>query len=95
MTISSAIQNKQLLSFRYHGDARTVEPHTYGLDLRGHRALCAFQVAGGSSSGVFVGWKTFHIDEMENLRVLPNRFSSARDGYRCGDKAFRMIIAEL
>ena len=95
MTISSAIQKKQLLSFRYHGDARTVEPHTYGVDLRGHRALCAFQVAGGSSSGVYVGWKTFHIDEMENLLALPKTFSGPRDGYQCGDKAFKMIIAEL
>jgi hypothetical protein len=95
VTISSAIENKQLISFKYHGDARTVEPHTYGVDLRGHRALCAFQFAGGSSSGVTVGWKTFYLDEMENLVVLPKKFARAREGYQCGDKAFKMIIAEL
>jgi hypothetical protein len=83
------------MSFRYHGAARTVEPHTYGVDLRGHRALCAFQVGGGSTSGVGVGWKTFHIDEMENLVVLPKTFRGVREGYQCGDKNFKMIIAEL
>lgn len=95
VTISSAIRNRRLISFNYHGDARTVEPHTYGVDLKGHRALCAFQVAGGSSSGVYVGWKTFHIDEMENVVVLPVKFPGAREGYQCGDRNFNMIIAEL
>ena len=95
MNMSSAIKNRQLITFEYHGDLRTVEPHTYGVDLRGHQALCAFQVAGGSSSGVYVGWKTFHIDEMENLVILPTKFARARDGYQCGDKAFRVIFAEL
>lgn len=95
VTITSAIQNKQLISFNYRGYPRIAEPHTYGVDLKGHRALCAFQVAGGSSSGEEVGWKTFHIAEMEDLAVLPKKFSKARDGYQCGDKAFRMIIAEL
>ncbi|MBZ2208448.1 WYL domain-containing protein [Massilia soli] len=95
MSISSAIHNRQLITFRYHGDERTVEPHTHGIDLKGHQALCAFQVAGGSSSGVQVGWKTFHIDEMENLAVLPQTFPRSRDGYQSGDKAFDVIFAEL
>lgn len=89
-----ALLDKRPISFNYHGDART-EPQTYGVDLKGHRALCAFQVAGGSSSGVYVGWKTFHIGEMENLVVLPMIFPGAREGYQCGDRNFKMIIAEL
>lgn len=95
MKITSAIRNKKLISFRYHGHERTAEPHTYGLDLKDHRAVCAFQVSGGSSSGVDVGWKTFHIDQMEDLTILADSFSRARNGYQRGDRSFNKIIAEL
>ena len=47
MNIPSAIQNRNLLSFNYDGYSRTVEPHTYGIDGKGHHAIRAYQVAGG------------------------------------------------
>jgi hypothetical protein len=93
--IPAAIQNKQLLSFSYDGYSRTVEPHTYGVDTKGHRALRAYQVAGGSDSGQFTGWKIFHANEMRNLTVLPAQFSGPRQGYKRGDKAFAAIHAQL
>ena len=60
MSIASAIQSRNLLSFVYDGFRRTVEPHTFGVDAKGHAALRAYQVAGGSESGEYVGWKLFH-----------------------------------
>lgn len=48
MQIKTAIQNKQLLSFIYDGYPRVVEPHTYGLDKKGHPALRTYQIRGGS-----------------------------------------------
>jgi predicted DNA-binding transcriptional regulator YafY len=93
--IPAAIQNKQLLSFTYDGYSRTVEPHTYGVDTKGHRALRAYQVGGGSDSGEFIGWKIFHVDEIRSLAALPAQFAGPRQGYKRGDKAFTSIQSQL
>jgi len=95
MQITSAIRNRQLLSFTYDGFTRTVEPHTYGIDTKGHKAVRANQVSGGSESGEHVGWKLFHFSEMRALSVLPQQFSGPRPKYKRGDKAFSTIHAEL
>lgn len=95
MHIPAAIQNRNLISFVYDGYSRIVEPHTLGVDGKGHGALRAYQVAGGSGSGEFVGWKIFHVSEMRSLTVLPQHFAGARQGYKRGDKAFSVIHAEL
>lgn len=93
--IPAAIHNKQLLSFNYHGYSRTVEPHTYGVDTKGHRALRAYQVGGSSDSGEFTGWKIFHVDEIMGMSALPAQFAGPRQGYKRDDKAFATIHAQL
>ncbi len=95
MNISSAIQNRQLLSFTYDGFARVVEPHCYGIDTKGHAALRAYQVRGESESGEYVGWKLFHMSEIRQLTLLPDQFSGPRPGYKRDDKAFSSIQAQL
>ena len=95
MSIASAIQNLQLLSFIYDGHSRVVEPHTYGIDTKGHAAVRAYQVRGGSESGEYVGWKLFHVNEMRGLTVLQEHFSGARPKYKRGDSAFSTIHAQL
>ena len=95
MIIEKAIQNCHLLVFTYDGFSRTVEPHTCGIDAKGHRALRAFQVGGGSESGEYVGWKMFHVDEMFSLSESPRSFGGPRPGFKRGDSAFRVITVEL
>lgn len=95
MTIASAIRNRQLLSFSYDGHTRVVEPHTYGVDGKGHYAVRAYQVRGGSESGEFVGWKLFHVSEIHHLVLLAERFSGSRPKYSRGDRAFSAISAEI
>ena len=95
MTIQTAIRNRNLLSFNYDGYSRTAEPHTYGIDGKGHHAIRAYQVAGGSSSGEYVGWKIFHVNDMRGLKVLPQQFAGQRPGYKRDDKAFSTILAQL
>jgi hypothetical protein len=93
--IEKAIQDRHLLAFTYDGLARTVEPHTYGIDSNGHLALRAFQVGGVSKSGEYVGWKMFHIDKIFGLSELPQSFDGSRPKFKRGDSAFRLITAEL
>lgn len=95
MPISDAIENETLLRFTYDGHPRLVEPHTYGLDRKGHPALLAFQVGGGGDSSEFVGWKMFHVAEIEALEELEEGFAGARRGFKRGDKAFIRIDSEL
>ena len=95
MSIALAIKNKQLLSFTYDGFAREVEPHCLGVDKKGHPALRAFQVNGGSESGEYVGWKMFHVNEIRNLNVLQKKFTISRPGYKRGDKDMAQIKAEV
>lgn len=93
--IISAIQNKHALSFIYDRYSRVVEPHTYGVDSKGHAALRAYQVRGGSESGEYIGWKLFHVNEMHGLTVLSEHFAGARPKYKRGDSAFSTIHAQL
>lgn len=95
MKISSAIKNKQLLSFTYDGYLRVVEPHTYGIDKKGHSAVRAYQVRGGSESGEYVGWKIFHVSEIQGLTDLQEYFTQARPQYKRNDSAFSTIHAQL
>ena len=95
MELSRAIREKRLLPFSYDGFQRTVEPHTYGLDKKGHKAVRAYQVGGASSSGEYRGWKMFHLSGMSSLSVSSTNFASARPGYKPGDKAFSTIYAQL
>lgn len=95
MEIRNAIEARHLLSFHYDGYRRVVEPHTYGIDSKGHRAVRAYQTTGGSESGETTGWKLFHEDKMKGVTVLQEAFHSPRPGYRRGDQAFRSIYAQL
>lgn len=95
MSIASAIQNRNLLSFTYEGFAREVEPHCLGIDKKGHPALRAYQVAGGSESGEYVGWKMFHVNGIQNLQVLNKTFQQPRQGYKRGDKDMQQIQAQV
>ena len=95
MSIALAIQNRNLLSFTYDGFSREVEPHCLGIDKKGHPALRAYQVAGGSESGEYVGWKMFHVNEMRNLHVLSKTFQQPRHDYKRGDKDMIRIQAQV
>ena len=95
MDIRAAIENKQLLRFNYRGHERTVEPHIYGIDGKGHYALSGYQVGGGSESGRSVGWKLFHVDEISEGKILSKGFRRPRPDYNRGDRAFAVVIGQL
>jgi len=95
MQIKTAIQGKAQLTFTYDGFQRVVELHTYGVDTKGHTALRAYQVSGGSESGEYVGWKLFHVDQMRQVSIASNHFLAPRPKYKRGDSSFQVIHAQL
>ena len=81
-----AIQDSKVVELRYHGYARTVEPHAYGRDTSGDEILRCFQTSGGSESGERTGWKLLKVAEVYSVHVQKTTFQ-ARGGYRKNDKA--------
>ena len=74
-----AILDHRLVSFRYQGRERVVEPHLLGLHEAGEPMLIAYQTAGASRSGDVPGWRTFITTSMENVETLDQSFTPRSD----------------
>jgi predicted DNA-binding transcriptional regulator YafY len=74
----SAIQNKQLIRFKYKNKERIVEPHDYGIQ-KGIVRLLSWQI-GGQSNGRLPGWRWFDVGEMQDLEIRDKSFPGNRDG---------------
>jgi hypothetical protein len=95
MSIVTAIRDRRLLRFRYDGRLRVVEPHVYGVTTRGRPALSAYQLGGGSVSGESHGWKMFLVQEMDDVRIVPDRSFRPREDYNPDDPSFSGIYARV
>jgi len=91
--VISAIKNKNVITFDYESESRTVEPHCYGLTTRENEAIRAYQIDGYSSSGT-MGWKLYDLSKADNIEILKETFD-VRDGYRRGDKNMSRIFIEI
>ena len=95
MKIADAIRSQNVLTFNYHGHPRVVEPHTYGIDQKGHNALRAYQIGGTSDSGRIPSFRIFHESEIVALSVSEQKFAGRRPGYVANDPLFATIYAQL
>lgn len=93
--IINAIKNRQLLEFSYNGHLRIAEPHTFGVFSNGNEILVTYQVDGTSDSGKVPDWRPFTFSKIQNLQILNNTFSGARNGYKKGDSRFQTIYQDL
>jgi hypothetical protein len=89
-----AIETQKVVELRYHGYARTVEPHAYGRDKAGDEILRCFQVSGGSESGERTGWKLLKVADVYSIHVEQTAFQ-ARDGYRRNDQTMEYFFCQL
>lgn len=74
--LRQAIAGKRLISFRYRGKARVVEPHDYGVH-NGEVKLFGYQV-GGVSSQKLPNWRWSLVGEMVDVQVLEQGFAGGR-----------------
>ena len=91
--IINAIKNQNVITFDYDGEARTVEPHCYGLTTKGNEAIRAFQIDGYSSSGD-LGWRLYDLSKVDDIEVFDETFD-VRDSYKKGDRGMSRIYAEI
>ena len=90
-TIIKAITNRSVITFRYKGKLRTVEPHLLGYDTKNHLTLSAWQLSGGSG----VNFRDFHVGDMSGITITAQTFASARKGYNSFDTKMTRILARL
>ena len=93
-TISLAIAECRLLSIRYGGRERTVEPYVYG-SYGGSEQLLGYQVGGYSSSGGLPDWRRFHLRKITSMEVLDETFLVRRDHDPINDAPFDTIYAAV
>lgn len=92
--LTTAVNDKRLVSFDYDGLRRVVEPHAVGFGKGESVLMRGFQVEGESATQT-TGWKLFKADKIEGLTLTPEVFNQPREGYKPGDKAMSQILAEV
>ena len=93
--IIAAIENQNLIEFKYDGCYRVVEPHTLGVSKTGKENLSAFQTEGTSVHGDVPGWKQFTLIKIKEMNVLDKTFDDPRPGYVRGDSRMNEIYFEI
>ena len=93
-TIVDAIRTKKVLSLTYDGIARVVEPHAYGVSSTGSELLRCYQIGGGHKETGH-NWDMLTVSKIIGLAATGATFSSAREGYRRGDKKMARVYVEL
>lgn len=89
-----ALAERRLVTFKYHGHARRVEPHALGRVTDNRLALLGWQVSGGSASEPPPGWRTFVMAEMDSLKLARRTFAPRAD-YRPEAVKMHPIEAEV
>ncbi len=92
--LRQALAEQRVVSFRYHGHARRVEPHALGRAGGGRLALLGWQVAGGSASEPPPGWRTFVLAEITGFKLTRQTFSTRAD-YDAATSGLKSIEAEV
>lgn len=79
-----AIQKEYCVTFTYHNHIRHFSPHAIGTDLNSTKVkVFGMQYDGSSSNGLSSNmeenWRCFYIDEIINIKVNKDAFSTAKN----------------
>jgi len=78
--LRSAIRERHVVRFDYHGRPRVAHPHAIFVASTGTHCLDAMQVGGGTSAGgALPGWRRFDLNDIGPVTVLDDRFEVAGD----------------
>jgi hypothetical protein len=75
--LRTAIAERRLITFTFHGLNRRAEPHDYGI-INGVARLFFYQVGGQSRSGRPVGWRWATASEITDVALLDDTFAGSR-----------------
>lgn len=92
--IRTAIANRNLLEFTYHGYQRIAEPHVYGIK-DGRRQILVYQIGGLTSTGRVPDWRLIGLEEISGLRVKRETFAGPREDKSLDNDDWDTIIAAV
>ena len=93
--IRQAIRRRRLLMFLYRGRIRVVEPHLYGVNTARHAVLSAWQKNQASQVSPRDCWRTYFVNHMRRVEMLPIAFDEARETYNPNRPPMTCVIDRL
>lgn len=84
ISVSSAIGKREKITFVYHGEERSVEPHVLGKS-GGKMQVLTYSPA--------EGWKRFNVDEMKKVKRAKGKVKRRDDGapYAPFDEVIKVV----
>lgn len=95
MDLCQAIKNRNTIQFKYKELNRIVQPACYGRNKKGNDMLRGYQIRGDTHSESPSSWKYFKVDNIEDGKILNEKFHESPQGYKKGDKHMSEIYCEL
>ena len=95
--ICSAIRLRQKIEFLYQNDIgvlqeKKVNPYVLGdYGNTSIKILQAWQTGGESDSDKLPGWRSFHLDKIQNLITRKEKFVGPDGGYKRPNQKFKAI----
>jgi hypothetical protein len=90
--IRTAIANRNIIEFSYHGYDRIAEPHIYGV-YNGRKQILVYQIGGQSASGGLPNWRKINVDEIYSIQITPQNFYGPRSFPSGEHSSFDEILA--
>ena len=89
--LSKAIGARQFVQFNYAGQDYLIEPHLLGQNQSRQDCLCGWSAENKGSVGSKVGWHSFLLQGIKDLRITEKRFNKTRPGYDPYDSTMSRI----
>lgn len=93
--ICDAISRRLLLMFAYSDSVRVVEPHLCAVNSAGNIVMSGWMLPGYSRSDPDGAWRSFLLERMWAVQMLPQHFDGSRPGYNPTDSHMRRVICAL
>jgi len=94
LLLAMEMQRRLRIVYRSEKEERLIEPHIYGLSTTDVKTLSAYQIYGPSVSREPAGWKTFEVEHIARLVILPEKFSPRPD-YNPRDPKFKSVFGQV
>ena len=93
--LTSALNERRVVTFIYKGHERRVEPHALGKGTDQKPVLLGWQVSGGSQSEPPPGWRVFLLTDIQEWVVSETTLAKPRADYRKGGRGLVSIDVEI
>ncbi|AKD03009.1 WYL domain-containing protein [Pontibacter korlensis] len=91
--LSKAIGARLLISFDYEGESHTVEPHLLGQNQQHKDCLLAWRISKEDQHKQT--WHCYYLNQMQNTKILDERFSRKRPGYDPYDSTMTRVYYRI